>query len=224
MRTDILEQAKAIRAATLRALGHITEDNERLRVSVLYPRWTAGSHAAGDIYTAEGQVWECHQAYDNAAYPDIVPGGAAWGTFNRPLHGTSPETARPFVAPTGAHDIYKAGGVHDAGRCALSLPRGYGVLSGAVRGGMEGGIMTEAIIVAALGLAGTLIGSYLANRKITALIVYRLEQLEKKVDKHNSVVERTYALEEAVSLLDERVKVANHRITDLEKAHKMGQD
>ena len=44
------------------------------------------------------------------------------------------------------------------------------------------------------------------------------------MDKHNSVVERTYALEEAVSLLDERVKVANHRITDLEKAHKMGQD
>lgn len=109
MRNDILEQAKAIRAATLRALGHITEDNERLLVSVLYPRWTAGSHAAGDIYTAEGQVWECHQAYDNAAYPGIVPGGAAWGTFNRPLHGTSPETARPFVAPTGAHDIYKAG-------------------------------------------------------------------------------------------------------------------
>ena len=42
-------------------------------------------------------------------YPDIVPGNAAWGTFNRPMHGTSPETARPFVAPTGAHDMYKAG-------------------------------------------------------------------------------------------------------------------
>ena len=84
--------------------------------------------------------------------------------------------------------------------------------------------MTEAIIVAALGLAGTLIGSYLANRKITALIVYRLEQLEKKVDKHNSVVERTYALEEAVALAGERQKVANHRIDDLEKAvHNNGQ-
>ena len=109
MRTDIMEQAQAIRAATLRALGHITEDNERLVVSVLYPNWAAGSHAVGDIYTAEGQVWECFQAYDNAVYPDIVPGSAAWGTFHRPLHGTSPETARPFVAPTGAHDMYKAG-------------------------------------------------------------------------------------------------------------------
>ena len=77
--------------------------------------------------------------------------------------------------------------------------------------------MTEAIIVALLGLAGTLAGSYLANRKITALIVYRLEQLEQKVSKHNNLVERTYALEEAVALAEERQKVANHRIDDLEK-------
>ena len=55
--------------------------------------------------------------------------------------------------------------------------------------------MTEAIIVALLGLAGTLIGSYLANRKSTALIAYRLEQLEQKVSKHNNLVERTYKLE-----------------------------
>lgn len=82
----------------------------------------------------------------------------------------------------------------------------------------------ESIIVAALGLAGTLAGSYLANRKSAALLAYRLEQLEKKVNRHNQVVERTYALEEAVSLLDERVKVANHRIADLEKTHRMGQD
>lgn len=76
--------------------------------------------------------------------------------------------------------------------------------------------MTEAVIVALLSLAGTLAGAYLANRKVTALIVYRLEQLEKKVDKHNNLVERTYALEEAVALAEERQKVANHRITDLE--------
>ncbi len=84
--------------------------------------------------------------------------------------------------------------------------------------------MTEAIIVAVLSLAGTLAGAYLANRKSAALLAYRLEQLEKKVNQHNRVVERTYALEETVSLLGERVKVANHRITDLEKSHRMGQD
>lgn len=76
--------------------------------------------------------------------------------------------------------------------------------------------MTETILVAALSLTGTLVGAYLANRKSAALVAYRLAQLERKVDKHNQVVERTYALEEAVSLLDERVKVANHRIADLE--------
>ena len=76
--------------------------------------------------------------------------------------------------------------------------------------------MTEAIIVALLGLVGTLAGSYLANRKSTALIAYRLEQLEAKVSKHNNLVERTYALEESVALMDERVRVANHRIADLE--------
>ena len=83
--------------------------------------------------------------------------------------------------------------------------------------------MTEAIIVAVLGLTGTLAGSYLANRKSAALVAYRLEQLESKVGKHNQVIERTYMLEESVSVLDERIKVANHRITDLERTHKMGQ-
>ena len=76
--------------------------------------------------------------------------------------------------------------------------------------------MTEAIIVAALGLVGTLAGSYFASRKSTALIAYRIEQLEQKVNQHNRLIERTYALEETVALMDERMKVANHRIADLE--------
>lgn len=75
----------------------------------------------------------------------------------------------------------------------------------------------EGIIVAALSLVGTLGGSYFANKKSSALIAYRLEQLEKKVDKHNSVVERTYALEEARAVIEEKINVANHRIDDLEK-------
>lgn len=72
------------------------------------------------------------------------------------------------------------------------------------------------IIIAVLALLGTLGGAYFANRKSTALIAYRLEQLEKKQDKHNQLIERTYALEEKTGLLEERVKVANHRIDDLE--------
>ena len=80
--------------------------------------------------------------------------------------------------------------------------------------------MTEAIIVALLGFAGTLAGAYLANRKSAALIAYRLEQLEQKVAKHNSVVERTYELEKQVDIIEEKVKVANHRIDDLEQEEK----
>lgn len=83
--------------------------------------------------------------------------------------------------------------------------------------------MNETVAVALLSLAGTLIGAYLANRRSAALVAYRLEQLESKVGKHNQVIERTYVLEESVSLLDERIKVANHRIADLERTHKMGQ-
>lgn len=49
------------------------------------------------------------------------------------------------------------------------------------------------------------------------LISYRLEQLEKKVDLHNNIVERTYKLEEQATLHEEKLKVANHRLDDLEK-------
>lgn len=87
----------------------VDTDDKRIRASALYEDWAAGAHAVGDIYNAYGQTWECYQAYDNAVYPDVVPGTAAWYTFNRPLHGTSPETARPWVAPTHSIDIYKQG-------------------------------------------------------------------------------------------------------------------
>ena len=73
-----------------------------------------------------------------------------------------------------------------------------------------------AIIVALLSLAGTLAGSYFAQRKSTVLIAYRLEQLELKVSKHNNLIERTYKLEEKASLQEEKIKVINHRIDDLE--------
>ena len=76
--------------------------------------------------------------------------------------------------------------------------------------------MSEAIVVALIGLSGSVIGSILGILASSKLIRYRIEQLEKKVDKHNTVVERTYHLEEDVGLLNERMKVANHRIDDLE--------
>ena len=76
----------------------------------------------------------------------------------------------------------------------------------------------ENIIVAALALIGTLAGTYFANRKGTALIAYRLEELEKRVQAHNNLVERMYQVEERTELQEEKIKVANHRIEDLEKS------
>ena len=77
--------------------------------------------------------------------------------------------------------------------------------------------MTEGIIIAILSLVGTLAGSYFSNRAGQKLIAYRLEQLEDKVDKHNMVIERTYKLEEETAVLDEKIKVANNRIKNLEE-------
>lgn len=78
----------------------------------------------------------------------------------------------------------------------------------------------ESIIVAMLALIGTLAGTYFSNRKGQALIAYRLEELEHKVEAHNNLVERMYRLEERTELQDEKIKVANHRIDDLESFHK----
>ena len=87
----------------------VETDDQRLRASGLFADWAAGSYQVGDIRNAKGQTWECFQAHDNATYPDINPDNAAWFTFWRPLHGKSPETARPFTPVQGAHDMYRAG-------------------------------------------------------------------------------------------------------------------
>lgn len=76
------------------------------------------------------------------------------------------------------------------------------------------------IIVGVLALVGSLIGTKVSNDKTTALISYRIEQLEKQVEKHNSIVERTFALEKHSEVLDEQMKVANHRIDDLESINR----
>lgn len=82
---------------------------------------------------------------------------------------------------------------------------------------MDGGIkMSTEIIVAILSLIGTAVGSLAGILTANKLVMYRIEQLEKKVEKHNNLIERTYKVEESVTLLDEKIKVANHRIDDLE--------
>ena len=59
----------------------------------------------------------------------------------------------------------------------------------------------------------------IGGNKLTA---YRIEQLEKKVDKHNSVVERMYAVEKRLEVDENRIKVSEHRLEDLEKSERGG--
>ena len=75
----------------------------------------------------------------------------------------------------------------------------------------------EAIIVALIGLAGSALGSILGVLASARLTSYRIEQLEKRVQAHNNLIERTYKLEERTELQEEKIKVANHRIEDLEQ-------
>lgn len=79
--------------------------------------------------------------------------------------------------------------------------------------------MSETIIVALLSLAGTLMGSLFGILAANKLVVYRIEQLEKKVEKHNNVLERVYSLETEEAVIKEEIKVVNHRIDDLEKTN-----
>lgn len=84
--------------------------------------------------------------------------------------------------------------------------------------------MIEAIITGAVAIAVCMINNYFQQKaakeqhnKTIALIEYKLDEVTKRVDKHNNVIERTYKLEEAQAVIQEQIKVANHRISDLEE-------
>ena len=113
------EDASAVRAqiesiyasADMDADGRISNRN-------LAPLWKPGNHKTGEVFrTVAGdslgpeweQVWKVYQNYDNSVYPDVAPGESAWLTFNIPYHGTTPETALPFVPGQPAHAIYRSG-------------------------------------------------------------------------------------------------------------------
>ena len=83
--------------------------------------------------------------------------------------------------------------------------------------------MNDAVLVALISLIGTLGGTFGGIITAGKLTNYRIEQLEKKVEKHNNVVERVYVLEKHEAVIDEEIKVINHRINDLEGLHKKGE-
>lgn len=77
--------------------------------------------------------------------------------------------------------------------------------------------MNTEIIVALIASGGGLLGSLVGVIASSKLTTYRIQQLENKVEKHNTVIERTYKLEETEAVMQEQIRVENHRIADLEK-------
>lgn len=80
--------------------------------------------------------------------------------------------------------------------------------------------MDNTIIIALISFCGTLLGTFGGIITSNKLTTYRIEQLEKKVEQHNNVVKRVYELEKEKAVFEEELKVANHRIQDLEHYHK----
>ena len=77
--------------------------------------------------------------------------------------------------------------------------------------------MNEAVTVALIGLPGSGMGSVLGVLASAKLTSYRLEQLEKRVQAHNNLIERTYKLEERTELQDEKLRSAARRLESLER-------
>lgn len=79
--------------------------------------------------------------------------------------------------------------------------------------------MTESIIVALITGGITLIGTALSNWLNHSKTIYRLDQLEKKVEKHNNLVERMYIAEGEIKVLEEKQKDFEGDLSDLKRAH-----
>ncbi len=84
--------------------------------------------------------------------------------------------------------------------------------------------METEIIVSLIALLGSVVGTFSGIVVSSKLTNYRIEQLEKKVDKHNQVIDRVYKLEQRDAVMEEDIKVANHRIADLEGFDKRKDD
>ena len=106
----IIEKARVLRVTLQQYFeDHPDDDNTpKIVCSVLFDEYVqAEYHNVGDIRLDEnGYPYECILAYDGAIQPDWTIHTA---TLWKPYHSTLPEYALPWVAPTGAHDIYKAG-------------------------------------------------------------------------------------------------------------------
>lgn len=80
--------------------------------------------------------------------------------------------------------------------------------------------MSDTVIVALLALTGNIGVSWFSNQKSTALIKYEIEQLKEKVNKHNNLIERTYALEKGEATINNDLESIHKTLDRLEGYHK----
>lgn len=78
----------------------------------------------------------------------------------------------------------------------------------------------DTIISAIISAGAAIIVCVINQNRLVSLIEYRLEQLERKQDKYNNVIERTYELEKSEAVFEEQIEHTIHRVNDLEKFHK----
>lgn len=98
----------AMRAALDGLVGKIAETPAEVNeYQAAVREWQPGAYVVGDVRQRLGAPYKCVQAHDSTANPGWTPEAtpALWMQY----HGTTPESARPWIAPTGAHDMYKAG-------------------------------------------------------------------------------------------------------------------
>lgn len=98
---------KKVRAALDKHIININSDTKEINeYAELLRKWIPGNYVVGDVRVYEGIPYKCIQAHDSTGNETWNPSVASlWMQY----HGTSIESARPWVAPTGAHDMYLAG-------------------------------------------------------------------------------------------------------------------
>ena len=107
-RAEALEKLRAWRNQIDAVIAQIAGDPSVINTMPETIRmWVQGTYAVGDVRKYGGIPYKCVQAHDSTDNPDWTPDttAALWMQY----HGTTAETARAWVTPAGAHDIYRAG-------------------------------------------------------------------------------------------------------------------
>lgn len=103
-RNDFIKIRKILDGFVEKIVDSPTEINDSL---IVIRKWSPGVYSVGDVRLYEGNPYKCSLAHDSTENENWNPisSPALWIQY----HGTTIETARPWVQPQGSHDIYKAG-------------------------------------------------------------------------------------------------------------------